>query len=104
MILTSPSESVVSIKARLRLGKIALLLGWDGLWGWGDWRIRELSGSLATFGSIAVVANSAHVLSSQDLDHTILAPVGSPRVLDQPVVLSIFSSIANNQNGMVDLR
>lgn len=86
----------------MRFGKIALLLGWNGLWGWGDWGIRELSSGLGAVSSVAVVANTAHVAASSNLDHTVLAPIGSPRVLDQPVVLSTFITIANNQNSMVD--
>jgi len=74
-ILTAPSEGVVSIKARLRLGEITLLLRWDGLWGWGDWGVRKLSRSLAALSSIAVVADAAHVHSSLDLDHTVDSPV-----------------------------
>jgi hypothetical protein len=104
VILTAPSESVASIKTRLRFGEIALLLGWNGLWGWGDWGIRELSSGLGTVSSIAVVANSAHVASSSNLDHTINTPIGSPRVLDKPEVFSILSAIANNQNSMVNFR
>ena len=47
------------------------------------------------------VFNSAHVYSPLDLDEPIVTPVAAPRVLHQPVVDAIFSTIADNKDSVV---
>jgi hypothetical protein len=103
MIRTSNSKGVASIQSRIGLGQITFLLRWNWFWRWGDWRVRELSSGLFTLSSIAIVANTALIGSTPDLDHAILTPRWTPRVLDQPVVYSILSTISNNQDSMVDV-
>ena len=45
--------------------------------------------------------NAAHIDSPFNFEETIVAPVGSPRVLHQPVVHAVFSAVANCQHGVV---
>ena len=47
------------------------------------------------------IFNSAHVYSPLDLDEPIITPVAAPRVLHQPVVDAIFSTIADNKDSVV---
>ena len=101
---TIPSENVAASQTGVRLGNIALLLRWDWLGWWSDWRIRKSSSWLNTLSSIAVASNATFASSTPDLDLASIAPVWTPRVLDQPIINSIFSSIANNQYSMVDFR
>jgi hypothetical protein len=77
-------------------------LSWDWCWWRSDWRVRERSTGLLTLSCIAVSSNTALIGSTTDLDGSTVTPVGSPRVLDQPVINTIFSSISVNKNSMVD--
>jgi hypothetical protein len=77
-------------------------LSWDWCWWRSDWRVRERSTGLLTLSCIAVSSNTALIGSTTDLDGSTVTPVGSPRVLDQPVINSIFSSVPVNKNSMVD--
>jgi hypothetical protein len=78
------------------------LVSWDRGWRRSDWRVRRSSTGLLALGCIAVVSNSTLIGSTADLNSSTIAPVGSPGILDQPVVNSIFSSIPVNQNSVVD--
>lgn len=48
-------------------------------------------------------SNTTHVDSSLDLEVSVVTPSSSPRVLDYPIILSIFSSISDGKYGMVDV-
>jgi len=41
--------------------------------------------------------------SSLDLEEALVAPVGAPGVLDEPVLDAVFDSEANDDDGMVDV-
>ena len=47
------------------------------------------------------IFDSAHVYSPLDLDEPIVTPVAAPRVLHQPVVDAVFSTIADNKDSVV---
>ena len=47
------------------------------------------------------ISYAAFIGSPPDLDEPIQAPSITPRVLDQPVISTIFISVSNHQNGMV---
>jgi len=47
--------------------------------------------------------NTAHVHASLDLEEALVAPVGAPGVLDEPVLDAVFDSEANDNDGMVDV-
>ncbi len=47
--------------------------------------------------------DAAHVaLVPGHLDVAVVTPLGSPRVLDQPVVLTVFSSVADDKNAVIE--
>jgi len=51
------------------------------------------------------LSDSAHVDSSLNLEETVVSPIGSPGILDDPVVDTIFSgSISYGNDGVVDIR
>ena len=51
------------------------------------------------------VANgdTAHVDASLNLEETLVAPFGSPRVLDDPVIFTFLRTVADSEHGMVDV-
>lgn len=53
--------------------------------------------------SIAL-SDTAHVNVSLDLEVALVSPVGTPGVLDEPVVNTILSSESNSKDCMVDIR
>merc|ERR1719357_390156 len=65
-------------------------------------RLQEQLASCTRDGSNGFT-NAAHVDTSLELDETILSPTGAPAVLDQPVVNSALSAIANHTDGMINL-
>ena len=69
----------------------------------GQWGIRGPDNLLAGYGRDRP-ANTAHVDATLESDESVLSPVGSPAVLDEPVVLAIGRSIAHNRNGVVSIR
>ena len=97
--LTIHWKWVSSCQVRIVFRKITLLLV---LWR-NDWRIRGSSTCPFTLGCIAVASNATLVGSTEDLDGSVIAPIGAPGVFDQPVINSIFiSSVTKNKNSVVD--
>ena len=66
---------------------------------------RGISGSgyLGTGHRCHGSSNAAHVGSSLESDESVFSPVGSPAVLDEPVVLTIICSVAHHSNGMIGI-
>ena len=53
---------------------------------------------------ISITSNLTIVsISSGNPDVAIFSPVGSPRILDDPVVLAFLWAVADEQNGVVDI-
>jgi hypothetical protein len=47
--------------------------------------------------------DTAHVDSSGDLEETLVSPVGTPGVLNDPVVLAILITVSNGKHSMVNI-
>ena len=46
--------------------------------------------------------NTTHSNSSRDSKVALFSPFDSPAVFDDPIILSVFSSISNQENGMIE--
>ena len=70
-------------------------------WFLGCWRLFCGSTSSCADGGRNMSANTAHICTTFQLDVSLFTPPVSPAVLDEPVVYTILSAIANHYNGMV---
>lgn len=63
-----------------------------------------LSGKLLDLGWERVaLSHTAHVDASLDLEESIVTPVSSPGVFDDPVVNTVFGSVSNGDDSVVDI-
>ena len=67
---------------------------------------RAISVGRSNGGEVYIFLDATYTLAINDskLDIALVTPRGSPRVLNQPVVLVILSTVAHSQNSVVEIR